>query len=364
LAATFNQLLLGQQTLCRLLFFLPDGTGSILAVHVGAILTVPGRIRLQRGKSGSNLAAVESKATENILPMAHWDLLGKSLLDRAIERLQAFGVGEISVIAEQTSHSSPDGFLSASTFWTAWEEIICRCLQFDLETLLLVRVGPYVELDVTDWLRFHRETFSAMTQVSDHHGALDLVAVDAKRLAQGTGSFRSRLRDLIPGHQRYYFNGYSNRLSNVGDFRRLVKDALNGLAGIRPVGKEISANIWVGEDARIEESARILAPAYIGKHSRVNAACTISGASAIEQWSQIDCGTTVHDSCVLAGSYVGTGLKVCGSVVCQKTLFHLRRDLELQFQDRRLFGKTFTPRALLLRKRGTAPAPRTQSVLH
>lgn len=336
--------------------------GSILAVHVGAILTVPSRARLQRGNTESSRPVVEGNAGGNIPPIAQWDLLGKSVLDRAVERLQAFGAGEISVMAEQESHSSADVSDSPNSFWTAWEEVIARCLQFQLGTLLLVRVGPYVELDLADLLRFHRETFSVMTQVYDQRGALDLVAVDGKRLAQGTGSFRSRLRGLIPGHRRYQFNGYSNRLSDAGDFRCLVKDALHGRAGVRPIGKELGTNIWVGEGARIEESVRVLTPAYIGKNSRVHAACIISGASAIEQQSEIDCGTTVHDSSVLASSYVGTSLKVCGSVVCQKTLFYLRRNLQLQFHDARLFRETFTIRDLLPRSRVTAFAPHAQSV--
>jgi hypothetical protein len=33
-----------------------------------------------------------------------------------------------------------------------------------METLLLVRVGPYVELDVSEFLRFHRQVASPLTQ--------------------------------------------------------------------------------------------------------------------------------------------------------------------------------------------------------
>lgn len=321
--------------------------GSISAVHVGAILTVPANGRLQRSKNGSDRAEVGSHSSQTP-SIAQWQLLGKSVLDRTVERLQAFGVGEISIITEEDS--APEAPHSATAFWTAWEEAIARCVQFELGTLLLVRVGPYAELDVADWLHFHRETFSTMTQVYDDRGALDLVAVDARRLAQGTGTYRRRLRDLIPGHQRYGFKGYSNRLANVADFRCLVRDALKGLARIRPIGKEISANFWVGEDVRIDRSARIVAPAYIGTHSRLDGACIMSGASAIEQDCHIDYGTSIHDSCVLAGSYVGTGLKLASSIVCQNTLFNLSRDLELQLHDRRLLGH-FSSRSRLSRRR-------------
>ena len=319
-------------------------------MHVGAIVTVPGRVQLRNRTAEEGL----NSSSSSIPPIAQWDLLGKSVLDRTIERLQAFGVGEICIIPEQSLDPTPAPPLNA--FWTSWEAAISRCLTFDLETLLLFRVGPYVELDVPDFLRFHRETSSAMTQAYDKRGALDLVAIDGRRLATGTGSFRARLRDLIPAHQRYHFSGYSNRLSSASDFRALVRDALVGVAGVRAIGTEVSTNIWVGKDARIDSSARIAAPAYIGKNTRVNAACVIGGASSIEQQSQIDCGTTVHDSCVLPSTYIGPGLKVCGTIVYQETLFHLGRNLELQFHDHKLFGKTFSGKALLPRMRPTGAA--------
>jgi hypothetical protein len=323
---------------------------GVFVVHIAAIVTVPGRAQLQQRTSEAGV----NNVSLNIPPIAQWDLLGKSVLDRTIERLQTFGVSEISVISERLLDLTLSPPLNA--FWSSWETAISRCLKFELETLLLIRVGPYVELDVADFLRFHRETSSAMTQAYDKRGALDFVAIDGRRLAKGTGSFRARLRDLMPAHQRYHSSGYSNRLSSASDFRSLVRDALAGAARIRPIGTEISTNVWLGKDARIDRSARIAPPAYIGKDSRVNAACVISGATAIEQQAQIDCGTTVDDSCVLPSTYIGAGLKVCGTIVYQETLFHLGRNLELQFHDHKLFGKTFSGKALLPRIRSAVSA--------
>jgi hypothetical protein len=331
--------------------------GSIFEVHVGAILTVPGRVQLQHRTAQASFSVVDTGALA-ISPLAQWDVLGKSVLDRTIERLQAFGVGEIAVIPEPANPPQ-----IPNTFWSAWEAAVANCLKFDLETLLIIRVGPYVELDLPDFLRFHRETSSAMTQVYDPRGALDLVAINTRRLAREEGSFRGRLRNLIPGHQRYHFTGYSNRLSTTSDFRRLVRDALVGIAHIRPIGKEVSANVWLGKDARLDRSAVILPPAYIGNYCRINAGCVIRESSAIEQQSLIDCGTTVDDSCILPGTYIGAGLRLCGTIVHQETLFHLGRNLELRFNDHKLFGRTFSGKALLPRIRSTAAAPYTQSIM-
>ena len=131
--------------------------------------------------SNGNAGFANGCAAPGTAPLAQWDVLGKSVVDRIRERLHVFGVSEIAVISQQNVGGEHGA--GAGNFWTAWNDVIS--LKFDLTTLLLVRVGPYVELDIADFLQFHRETSSAMTQVYDAHGALDLVAVD------GTGTFRA-----------------------------------------------------------------------------------------------------------------------------------------------------------------------------
>lgn len=313
-------------------------------MYVGAILTVPPGLCLPPASVEPNMTAWQGNAPESVYttPIAEWDVLGKSVLDRVLERFRIFGVVETSVIHAQAMDSAAKLGHSVSDVWLECEATVCRYLQLKLETLLLVRVGPYLELDLADFLRFHHEVSSPMTQVYDQHGAVDLVALDAKRLAQGTDSFRNQLRTIIPKCRDYHFKGYANRLCNVADFRRLAKDSLWGWSGIRPIGREVCTNVWLAEDTRIGKSVRILPPAYIGQRCRVATACIIHGASCIERECEIDCGTVVDDSCILAGSYVGADLNVVGGVVCQETFFDLRRDLQLQFHDSRLFRKNFT----------------------
>jgi Bacterial transferase hexapeptide (six repeats) len=333
-------------------------------VHIGAILTVPSEVRLQHLASNSNGNGEHSNgfAPAGATQIAHWDVLGKSVLDRVCERLQVFGVSEIAIIPEQDLGNGIQPGSPANAFWTTWNDVMSRYVQFDLATLLLVRVGPYIELDIADFLQFHRETSSVMTQVHDAHGALDLVAVDGKSLRLSTGTFRHRLQTLIPRQKRYPFSGYCNRLADVRDFHCLAMDALRGRAAIRPIGREIRANIWLGDNARIDESARIVAPVYIGRNSRIQADSVISGACAIEQNSEIGCGTTVDESCILAGTYVGPGLRVCGGVVHQQTFFHLGRNVQLQLHDRRLFGKSVTSRGFLAHRGATWYTSDSQSV--
>jgi hypothetical protein len=301
-------------------------------VHVGAIITIP----------FSFSAGGELWESGHFPPIAYWDVLGASVLTRVVERLRISGVSEISVLREGTTIVEPDSGVEFVKCGREWDDVVSRYLGYGLETLLLVRIGPYVELDVSDFLRFHREISSPVTQVFDRYGALDLLAIDAAHLRDQAGSIRRSLKS----YARYAFSGHANRLRCIQDFRQLAKDALFGRVGIRPIGREIAADVWVNEDAWLDESAQIVAPAYIGKNSRVHAACTISGASAVERLCEVDCGTSVDDSCILPHTYLGMALKVHNAVASEHTLFHLGRNVQLQFHDRRLLGVSSERRLL------------------
>jgi NDP-sugar pyrophosphorylase family protein len=301
-------------------------------VHVGAILTVPRETHLDRESDEE----CDSRG-EKSRPIACLEVLGESLLDRILVRLRASGVNESTVIFEPAQGPVQD-LDGCSDFWKQWEDAVGKYLNYQLRTLLLFRIGPYVELDVPDFVQFHRGAGNPMTQAVDLHGPLDLVAIDGEELQNGSGSFRGRLRAILPRQQKYKFSGYSNRLRTLQDFRRLVKDSLQGQAAIRPHGREIRSDVWLGEGAVIHESSQVHGPAFIGRNTQIKADCVISGYSVIERDCTVDCGTSISDSCVLAGTYVGMGLKVANSIVAGASLFHLGRNLQMRVDDPRIIG--------------------------
>jgi NDP-sugar pyrophosphorylase family protein len=288
-------------------------------VYVGAVLIIP---------FSSPLATTRLSS-----PIACWEVLGATVLNRVVERLRASGVSEIAVVQESMASLRRCGDAQFIKCGMEWDDTVARYLNYGLKNLLLIRVGSYVELDIPDFLRFHREVSSPVAQVHDQHGPLDVFAIDGNGLRDKTA-----FSDGMTKCSRYPFAGYANRLGDAQDFRQLTRDALAGRAGIVPIGQEIAANVWVNDGASIDETAKINGPAYIGKYSRVRAACTLSESSSVEQDCEIDCGTTIDDSCILPHTYVGMGLSVRDAVACGDTLFHLGRNVELQLHDRRLMG--------------------------
>jgi hypothetical protein len=318
-------------------------------VYIGAILTVAGRPRESDASGGLPRKRFGSyKTTSQLLlgsPVAVWDLLGKSVLDRTVERLRVLGIDHVSIIAEDASQpvaarswSLVQGKLAGTGFWSTWDSVVSQYLNRGMETLLLARIGPYLELDIADLLRFQREHPEQLTQVYRNESALDLVVVDAAQLRQGAGSIRGRLSALLANRRRYRFSGYFNPLAHPRDFRRLARESLLGRSAIRPVGEESGPSIWMGEGARVERSAKIFPPAFIGQNSYIAASCTITAASAVERDCEIDCGTIVEDSCIFPATYVGMGLSVRQSLVGARKMFHLGRDVEVEMHDPRLIG--------------------------
>jgi carbonic anhydrase/acetyltransferase-like protein (isoleucine patch superfamily) len=267
------------------------------------------------------------------------DLLGKSLLDRAIAKLREFGVVESCVISEGTGTNQVVPSVSnSSAFIAAWESAVARHMQQVVDFLLLIRMSTYTDLAYGELLQFHLEKRSALTQVYGTDGSLDIALVDASFLRDAGSAYRKVLGGLIPQQQRFLYGGYINRLNKPQDFRKLVEDGLRGNCGLYPVGIEVQPQVWHGHGAEVDGSAVVGAPAFVGARSHVAASCTLTGVSAIERGCKIDYGTMIDQSCILQDSYIGMGLDVRRSIVIDKTVFHLERNVEVSIGDRRLIG--------------------------
>jgi hypothetical protein len=313
-------------------------------VNIGAIVTVAQGREAEDATGGEGIPS--RPLVEGLVesPIACHEFLGQTLLQRTLQDLREFGVRQQSVLFEERGCESlgcsqPP---TSGKFFFTWENAVAQQLNEGAEILFLIRLGAYVEIDFSDLLRFHRETSSVLTQVYGKRSAFDLGVVSSSQLRTEPGSYRRRLSALIPYHGRYTFRGYSNRLSEPQDFRRLVHDALIGRNSIRPMGTEVGPNLWLGEDASVDSTACLAAPAYVGANTSVKGSCTIAGATAIERDCEVDFGTTVTDSCVLAGTYLGMGLNVVHSIVGPNRLFHLDRNIGMEISDSRLIGRRLT----------------------
>jgi hypothetical protein len=260
------------------------------------------------------------------------ELLGRTVLGRTIEELLRGRIDSVAVIASSPFASAvigheQVGFFTVHDVWQkAWE----KAKSFSAEAVVVVRLGAYVEFDPADLLQFHRDQGKAVTRAWSDDGSLDVWVVDAEIFAQNDGLV-SCLESEDPA--RYFVPGYVNRLESARDLRQLITDGLGARCHFRPQGTEIRPGIWLGHGAEVDRTARLVAPVYIGRASKIADQCLITRGSNVESNAKVDYGTVIEDSTVLSNTYVGIGLDLSHSIVDGDNLLHLQHGVSLKISD-------------------------------
>ena len=264
-------------------------------------------------------------------PWVTVDTLGKAPIARIAENLKTEICDAVSVIVADPPASQEIRTAPPASVADLATERLANYKEEGFETVLIVRCGAYVELNAAEMFSFHREQGSMMmTRAFTEDAPLDVWMVDPHVLPENTPILSALLcaRPAV-----YRSKGYVNQLQNARDFRRLVLDSFCSRCRFRPEGSEIKPGIWSCDGAEIERSARVVAPAFIGRDVHISAECLITRGSNVESNSRVDFGTAVEDSSILSDTYVGIGLDLSHSIVDGHNLMNLRHNVNLEITD-------------------------------
>ena len=276
-------------------------------------------------------------------PLACVDIMGHSVTERTVERLVRAGAEVVCVLvpaemayAAQT-FSTSFGNITIQAAADMGSAVLQKCKDFSrrgIDRAFIVSASVYTETDLLDLFYFHREARQTATRALDVEGPLNLWVVDCAKAHHHT-----ELEDLLTQAEgtaaaSYFIKDYVNRLAHPRDLRRLVSDALRGRCAMRPSGVELKPGIWADEGAEIHRRARIVAPAYIGRSSKVMEDALVTRCSNIERGCYVDYGTVIENSSILANTHVGIWLDVCHAVANGNKLLSLGRNVTLEFSDR------------------------------
>jgi NDP-sugar pyrophosphorylase family protein len=315
-------------------------------VQAGAILIVGAESGITTEKLPAFSAATVGDQPLGLLnePLACLEILGRTTVDRMLERLLREDLAVVSVLVDASiSHlvstaGKPDWNSDrldcqvVDDVWAAVARTLKGYSAGGIDHAVLASAGAYVEFDLRDLLQFHRERRHPVTRGFDSLGALDFWVVDLARADEVGLEFLSP-KSEGSGPSFYFVKPYVNRLATPRHLRHFVTDALRGRCEARPAGRETRPGVWIDEGAQLHKRARIVAPAYIGRGSRIREDTLITRCSNIESFCCVDYGTVIEDSSILAGSYVGIWLDVAHALVRGNKLLNLERNVLLEFSD-------------------------------
>ena len=245
-----------------------------------------------------------------------WPVVGKTVLERWVDRVRDLGVGMVSVVDRDVSVPTR---IQRMVEWA----------KEGVDQILVIFMGSYAELDLTDLVHFHHEGGHRITRVFDPEGPLGVSLLDRRAVLREIPTAINE----VSRSSRYDFMGYVTRLSSIIAYRKLVQDALEGRCEIRPSGFRTDENVWIDPTAIVHPSVRIQGPCYIGARTRLNAGVVITGYSSVEENCEIDLGTTLESASILPNTYLAPGLFVRNAVVDGTRLEHLDRRVTVDLES-------------------------------
>lgn len=276
-------------------------------VELGAFVVVPG------GEDVTTIHEVQPhEAVKTARPAycSRTPIVGNDVLKSWMERIRKVGVESLWLTSGRR-----DGNVTRSE--------LAGFARQGVKRLLVIKLNSYAEMDLKDLFRFHCEKRNPITEARDSRGQLGVSLLDQFALRAPAGETENSFDATQEGRVPYNFNGYAKRILSANERQELVGDALTGACAMRPFGKQIRENVWVGENVEISDSARVVGPTYIGERTIIRAGATIGPFASVERDCVVDCGTTVERSTVMPQTYLAPGILIQDGVVDGGYLEHL-----------------------------------------
>ncbi len=281
------------------------------------------------------------------MPLALLDVAGKSALTRTAERMHKFGIGPVTAVIEDASPvpakvlaqgelGFSKVFSSRDRFWRTAENAFNDLVQAGAEVVILIKIGTYQEPDLDKLIQQHLDHNCRVSQLSYQGEPLETFCISASRRNDAASLFRTNLSKCRVDCLQIEQSGYFNPLRNAGDLRQLAIDILTLKTETCPAGTQTKPGVWMAPGAHVEKGARVIAPAFIGAGARIRSGAVITRCTTVERNSQIDCGTVVENSSVLASNYLGAGLDLAHSVMGKGVIANLRRGATALISDTKL----------------------------
>ncbi len=285
-------------------------------MELGAIVVVP-----------ESPCTFQSVSREASCPLPLWPVAGKNLIQDWSDKVRRIGASIVAVTP------GGDGSTASRKFQAAW-----NLAKQGVEQLLVISVKSYAEIDLVDFVKFHRDAQNPASEACDHEGSLGVELLSSKTLNPSnifSGSNSPNGNNAV----RYSFNGYAKRLHSVKLYRDLVSDALRGRCALTPSGLQTGDRVWIGQNTRIAPSVRFLGPCFVGDGTVLRDFVSIGPYATVENRCRVESGTTISGSSVMPNTFLSAGLNIRRSIVDGSRLEHLDSGIIVDLSSSALGGR-------------------------
>src|SRR5260370_39158830 len=103
-------------------------------------------------------------------------------------------------------------------------------------------------------------------------------------------------------------------------------------------GREAGEGIWIARNVSLHPTARLTAPVYIGENCRINAGAQLGPRAEISSDCLVDQTSTISDTVIFAGIYVGQALELSHFIVDRNRLGSVKRPYDCVEADDFILG--------------------------
>jgi hypothetical protein len=263
-------------------------------VQLGAVVLIPPTL-----PNESHHPPRGDRAGSSMQPLPLWPIVGRNLVQEWINRIRRVGV-EVLSITHRTHSLGPDPALGLA--------------RNGVEQFLVISLQSYAEIDLLDFLRYHRERRSTATAAFNQDGPLGVEVLSRTSLTFNHAAAWNVPADNVRTSE-YRFDGYAKHLRSAKGYRDLVTDALSRQCALTPRGSQFGPATWVSENAKIGRGVRFDGPCFVGSDTILHEGVTLGPFTSVEDGCVIECGTMIEGSTVLPQTFLAAGLSVRRAVV-------------------------------------------------
>jgi len=132
---------------------------------------------------------------------------------------------------------------------------------------------------------------------------------------------------------------YMLSVSDLKNFQLSLRAVLSGdIQGLMTKGREIEKGVWLSRNVSLHPTVTVNPPVYIGENTRIEKGVTLGPFAVVGSNSLLDSGSTIIDSVICPGSYVGKSLELKDTIVDKNLLVNIRHGAEITVAETFIIG--------------------------